>query len=460
MKRFLASWTGVVLGFWASVSIEASAQTLPLEPPAVNSSTFPVAVGEAELEPVFDSPLFHIQIDSSEVETLPLNLTLESLQAKAIARNPGLAVIGEKIHAAKWQWQNVGLKPNPVVGYSASDVGVEGTLGQQGVMVKQKFLRGSKLEYRRAVVFQEIRYLEQLHSVQRQKLMTDISKQYYTVLVLQQKFDLISELVKISDESAKVNKRLWENSEGRKIDYLQANVELGKANVQWKRVETDLHRNWQRLAMMMFDEDMPLQRLQGSLIEEEIPLQWESSLERLLRESPEISAAMASVEKARWVINREKSETIQDVSTSLTLSNDSPSRDAVVGMQVTIPLPVYNRNQFGVRRAYSELNAALNDVAQVELRLRHRLSTEFAKYEKAQMEMRRFKQEILPPAKETLQIVRKGFSVGEIGYIEVLTSQRTYFQVSLSNLDAKAKLWNARQTIEGLLLENSLESME
>ena len=47
--------------------------------------------------------------------------------------------------------------------------------------------------------------------------------------------------------------------------------------------------------------------------------------------------------------------------------------------------------------------------------------------------------------------------MGEVGYLDMLAAQRTYFQTNLSYIEVQRELWRAMLRIEGRLLEDSLE---
>jgi cobalt-zinc-cadmium efflux system outer membrane protein len=72
--------------------------------------------------------------------------------------------------------------------------------------------------------------------------------------------------------------------------------------------------------------------------------------------------------------------------------------------------------------------------------------------------VQRYRQSILPAAQESLELTRKSYQVGEIGFIDLLTAQRTYFQTSLTYLESLQVLRLAEAEIDGYLLQDSLEN--
>lgn len=126
---------------------------------------------------------------------------------------------------------------------------------------------------------------------------------------------------------------------------------------------------------------------------------------------------------------------------------------------MSIPVPIFNRNQGGIARADGELVAAREALSQRELDLRNRLAPVFEQYVNARTQAKRYQETILPAAEESLALVRKAYGVGESDYTALLTSQRTYAQTHLNYLDTVRALRVAEIEIDGLLLSNSLSAV-
>ena len=88
-------------------------------------------------------------------------MTLVDLEAIALENNPGLGEMAARIQAARGNCLQVGLKPNPVVGYSGQQLGSGGQAEQQGLYVGQEFITGKKLGLNREVAAWEIQRAEQ-----------------------------------------------------------------------------------------------------------------------------------------------------------------------------------------------------------------------------------------------------------------------------------------------------------
>jgi cobalt-zinc-cadmium efflux system outer membrane protein len=137
---------------------------------------------------------------------------------------------------------------------------------------------------------------------------------------------------------------------------------------------------------------------------------------------------------------------------------DFSTGDTVANVQIEIPVPIWNRNQGNIYHARAEVTAAEAEVTRVELSLRSRLAAAFERYMNARHHVDRYGQRILPDSKEALTLTSRAYQNGQVGFLNVLAAQRTYFQASISHLDAVAELRDTAALLDGLLLSDSLQA--
>lgn len=136
---------------------------------------------------------------------------------------------------------------------------------------------------------------------------------------------------------------------------------------------------------------------------------------------------------------------------------DDSTNDVVTGVQLGIALPIWNRNQGGIRQAQADISAARQNIERVELDLKQRLAEAFQAYSDARVQVENYANDILPKAKEIFDLVGEGYRQGEVGYLDLLAAQRTYSEASLAQIEAQQVLWQSTARIEGLLLDGSLQ---
>lgn len=415
-------------------------------------------------------PVQHIEpVPAPEPETLPPAmlkpvtvgaLTLSDLEQMALSANPSMARASALVEAARGNWVQVGLPPNPSVGYEGQQIGSRGLAEQDGVFVGQEFVRGGKLRLNREVAAQEIVKAEHQLAAQQQRVLTDVRIAFYRVLIAQRQEKLTGELQTIATETVKTAEKLLEGKEVGRVDVVQSQLELENANILAQNARNRSRAAWQTLASVVGNPDLPPQPVEGDLEEERALHDWQSSLERLLSSSPEIAAAMAEIERARWAAERARVEKTPNVTVQglVNWRDNGIGGRSDAGITVGVPLPIWNRNQGGVVQAAQQAAAAERALQQLELALQNRLAPVYERYANALNQVTKFRTKILPGAQEALSLMQQRYQAGETDYVNLLTAQRTYSQTNLNYLESLRELRSAEAEIEGLLLFNSLES--
>ena len=398
------------------------------------------------------------------VETVPVGprmdgvMVLEQLEQMAEQNNPALAEAAARIDAARGNWLQVGLRPNPTIGYSGQQLGSGGEAEQQGGFLGQQFITGGKLGLNREIAAWEVRRAENEWEATRLRVLTDVRVAFYDVLIAQRRRELTSELVQISDQAVQAAQALFEGEEVSEADPLRARVEADMARILLQNAINAHVAAWRRLAALVGSPDMPLQRVEGKLNPNDAEMSWEEALARLLAESPELAAAEADVEAARWAVNRAYAEVVPDVDVQAVVQDDRGTGSSNANLQVTFPLPLWNRNQGGIQQAFAQSVAAEMAVERLRLDLQTRLADAFQRYRIAHNQVREYSKPggIIANSQRTLELIRSGYQAEEFGILDLLTAQRTFFQTNLAYLDALRELAAATMEIRGLLLSGSL----
>ncbi len=425
-----------------------ASQDAPL-PPSIGLAAPPTPAGQAEPVP----------IPPGETQAAG-GLTLAELEAMAERCNPTVVQAAARVQAARGQYQQVGLYPNPVVGYQGTEIGNEGRAGQQGGFIGQEIVTAGKLRLNRDVAAQEIRQAEYAWQAQRFRVLTDVRRGFYDVLAAQRTVELTQQLVRIGEEGVRAAEQMLKAKEAARTDLLQARIEADSAKLLLERARNRYTGSWRSLAAVVGDPALQPTPLAGSLQDGVVQLTWEDTLNRLLVTSPQLAGAQTGVARAQAALSRECAGRIPNVDVQAGVQYDNASQDTIAGVQVGLPIPIYNRNQGNIRRAQAELTAAQYEVGRVRLALQQRLATVFEQYATASQQVERYTSDILPNAQESLKLVSAGYRQGEFSYLVLLTAQRTYFQTNLAYLDAMRDLRISAAVIEGNLLTESLQSVE
>ena len=356
------------------------------EPVAAASHYDAQPASHRETEAMVPTPaMLETTEDAASPHRLPTSaITLADLEGIALTNNPAIALATDRIRAARGNWLQSGLPPNPVMGYVAEEVGRSGSAGMQGGFVGQQFVTGKKLSLNRQISAWQVRQAEQELETERLRVLTDVRTAYYDVLIAQRRGEVAANLVGISEQAVKSAEALYQGEEVSEADPLRARIEADRARIAWENSQAQLLEAWRRLAAVTGVPDMQAQRLEGKLDPSDLDISWQAALDRVLRESPEIAAAVANVESSRWAIRRACAEAIPNVEVLTRVTHDTATGETLAGLELGMPIPIINRNQGGVLQAQGRAAAAQRAVDRLRLDLQARLAAVFQRHDLAQ----------------------------------------------------------------------------
>ena len=362
----------------------------------------------------------------------------------------------EKAHGIQRQ---VGLYPNPVVGYSASEIGNEGKAGQEGGFFSQTIVTGGKLRLNREVADWDIENLSWEFQAQRFRVQNDVRLRFYAVLGAQRRIKIATELLTVAREGVRAAKLLLEGKQGTRPDVLQAQVELNRVRIILQNARYDAESSWKQLAAVIGRPELKTTPLSGDLTGDSEEWDWETTYQKLLAGSPELQAAQARTQRALAQLERQEIQPVPNLLTQIGVAKDTSTGSTIANVQIGVPLPLFNRNQGNVDLADAEYHRAVSDVERLQLALRNRLAVALRNYQQARQQVQRYRKDILPTAKENLNLTEEGYKQGEFDFLRVLTARRTFFEVSLNYVDSLVALKQSNVVLSGLLLTGGLNDV-
>jgi len=394
-------------------------------------------------------------------EALPpdqTGLTCHQMIDIALSNNPTVRQAGAALEAAQGNWVQVGLYPNPGIAYLGNEIGQSGRAGQQGAYFQQEFVRGGKLGLNREVAEREIMIARQNFAAQRQRVVNDVRIHFYNTLIAQRMLEITGDMEAIGKRALGVADQLFNAQQVGKVDVLQARIEASNANIRVTSARNRLGTSWRQLAAVAAVPGMQPQKLVGNLEEDMPEFTWEESIARILQESPELAASRTNVGRATDALRRARVEPVPNLTVQAGPQYDLGSNHSITNVSVLVPVPLFDYNQGNIRKAEAELRGARSAVARHELLLTSQLATEFERYNNALTQYAQYRDEIMPDARQALELVGNAYKQGESSFLVLLNAQRTYFFTVLAGLEAQRDLWESAISIDGLLLKDSLQT--
>src|SRR6266404_3501393 len=189
--------------------------------------------------------------------------------------------------------------------------------------------------------------------------------------------DTKKDLARIAAETVKTSRQLRNTGQADESEVLQGEVEQQKLELDAMMQENTLRQEWRGLAAIAGNPGLEMGTLAGRLDQNLPELDEDKAIEALLRQSPSVAIAQASVDRAKALLTRARREPIPDIELRAGLSQDreflDPATPRPVGLigfaEVAVQLHVFNRNQGNVQAARYDIERAQAETKRVELTL-------------------------------------------------------------------------------------------
>jgi cobalt-zinc-cadmium efflux system outer membrane protein len=383
-------------------------------------------------------------------------LSLRTLESWALQCNPAIRQASASAHKAMGFRQQVGLGPNPTIGFFGEQIGDAGT-DQYGAFVSQDFVTGSKLQLNQNVLSHSVQ--SQLWEVdaQRYRVITDVRLRFYEALAAQQRLKAATEFRVVLRQGVHVAEVRKQAAEAAQPEVLLAKIQLNELEVLQQRAQFAFDAAWKELVSTIGNRDLQPTALEIPSPTPTSPRNWEVIYQDLVQRSPELKAANARVCRAMANVERQRAQPIPNVEVVAGVGHDLATDTQFGRLQAGLPVPLFNKNQGNIAAAEAEFCRAQQEYRRLQLSLSARLAKTSQEFDSARVAVDRYENQILPQADESLKLSEEAYSAGEFSFLQVLTARRTYFDASLELISARRDLAQSAASVEGLLLTGGLD---
>ena len=385
--------------------------------------------------------LFWVTASVVQAQTLTLDTALQN----AFANNPELAAARWEIDIAEGGRQQAGLIPNPVVSWDAEDTRRDSrtTTIKLSQTLELGGKRGARVDVATRAQDAAALTLEQ----RRNGLRADVIDSYYAALRAQERLDLAQRSLALAERGLIVANGRVSAGKSSPVEATRAQVQLSEIRLELNRAQIGLTDAYRRLAASTGSVTPDFQAV-ASQRESTPVLPPAALLLARLEQTAELRLAELQVLQNEASVGLEKAQRIPDLDVSIGSQYDASVRERVNVVGVSMPIPLFNRNQGNVLAASRRADQARDLRNAVELRLRTETRQALDLWQTANTEVRAFNQQILPAAQNAVDSATRGFEMGKFNFLDVLDAQRTLIAARTQYLTATAQATDAWVRIE------------
>ena len=382
-------------------------------------------------------------------------LTFRQAISLALLKNPGLSAFAWEVRAKEAAALQAGLYPNPSVGVEVENVAGQGiysgtNAAETTLFLSQLFLLGGKIQKRRQVALLDHDLAGWDCESLRLNVLSQASKSFIKVLAAQERLVQAEQFLSIAERSYGAVTDRVESGKVSPIEETRASVALYSARVEQTTASQELEASRKKLAATWGGAAPAFSKAVGSLEVMDQPLPFEK-LANLIDQNPDLARWTTELEQRKAALELARAKRIPDLTLNAGVRNLQEMNDNAFVFGLTIPIPVFDRNQGGIQEAAHELNRAKDDKVSARIQVLAVLAESYQALAASYSAAKTLEEKILPAAQKALDAIDYGYKQGKFGFLELLDTQRTLFQVRRQRIDTLSMYHLARIEVERLV---------
>jgi cobalt-zinc-cadmium efflux system outer membrane protein len=380
--------------------------------------------------------------------TPAMALSLDEAWRLAEISNPALQSAQAARFAAEGQlsdsraplWNN----PELSTGLNRRTVPQAGSTDQRyrewGLGLSQTFEIAGQRGFRADAAREDLAAVDAAIAELRQQLRSDVEERFVKVLALQRRIALERENLKLVENASQAIGKRVAAGEANRIEGNVAKVEAERTRNQLAALDEQRVTAQAELSQLLQLRPDARPELSGDLTR---PASYQrDALIEQAAQRPLLAAHAKRESAARSRLDLERAGVYPDVTLGLNLAREGPSdlRERVIGMSVSVPIPLFKRNQSGIGKAMTELTQARIERQSGERDIRAAVQTQWTRYEQLTSRASRLKSSVLPPLEDNLRLSQIAFREGEIGLTELLLVNRQVLDGRRDMLEVETEL--------------------
>jgi cobalt-zinc-cadmium efflux system outer membrane protein len=360
---------------------------------------------------------------------------------------PGLRAAAHEVAANEADVVQASSYPNPELEYLRE--GQQAGTRTTTVQINQPIELGGKRRARIALAQGSVALARSELAVRRQDIRSDVIASYYEVLVAQERQQLAQSLIELARRGVDLASKRVAAGKISPIDETKARLAAVDASTELNKATGELAIARTKLGALIGKpaDAITLAAHYPEQLPDVKPL---ATLLAAVADSAPVQRARGRLAAQVAQTDVERAARIPDVTISVGSQRDDEAgrRQTVVGLSV--PLPLFNRNQGNLIAALRRADKAHDELAAAQVSAASELSSAYTRYDVARNEVALLRQDVLPNAQSAYELTLKGFEYGKFSFLDVLDAQRTLFQSRSRHWSALHEGWRAYADIERL----------
>ena len=413
-----------------------------------------------------------LSLVAQEVKPRPANdfldlqhgVTEDELVARALASNPTLAAQRQQIVIAKGDVTQAHLRKNPSLNLGGlKEVnGGDNSISVSGMLPLELYGRRA----RRTEVAENKEDVSKQSVADQERLLTgEVRTRFGEVLAAIRNLKFTEQLLQVNQDFLKLMEDRVHQGATPPLDADETRVEVNR--IETMRIDYQAKAEVALLALketIGIDPQEPV-RLKGDLEVGQLAYDQKQLLQLAMDHRPDLAMQHANEALANAELRSDRAMGKPDASIFGgyqrpdsgfsqqgfdAAGNLTPIRQtfnyAIFGLNIDLPL--FNRNQGALASDKAAIQATRNQVAAVDLNLRHEVTQNLVRFNGAEARVAVYRNGVRDQAARNLDVVRQTYSYGRTTLLDVIAEQRRYIDIETGYTDILLDAYTAHVALE------------
>jgi cobalt-zinc-cadmium efflux system outer membrane protein len=204
--------------------------------------------------------------------------------------------------------------------------------------------------------------------------------------------------------------------------------------MELKRTKRILEEKRIHMAALFGENKLSFSVISGELVSAR-PLPPVEKLTGLLENNPKLARWATERAYRNSILKLANASRIMDPIISAGFKNIQDTGDIAFSVGVSIPLPVFNRNEGSILKATESITQSNWEESSVRTQLQSELESAYILLIQLEDEILGYEKKLIPESELAYDIVSKDYTQGKFGFLEVLDAERMLFDIKHYYLD-------------------------
>ncbi len=365
-------------------------------------------------------------------------LTLESIPQEMIERNPDLQTARWTIESARNRLMQSGRLSNPSIQTTFQD-NIQTSERSVGFGIQQSFPVTARLRLEKNVARHQIQEAQaEVATVARRRIESALE---FGVLLLgiQHRQDVLKDQIRLAEELAMFLKIQSERAEVSPLDAMHAALLVDELKLELRPLQTRTKLIKSELRTLLGLEPDVVLQMEGALSTAKLPVAGEMQFEK----RPEIQWIHRQIDTMQETLKLERANRVEDFRLGLVhqwnREEDAPigiEAERQYGLQLSVPLPFWNRNEGRIGEVMSELSRLESSLKAQKIAILNQVDAAYTAMIEQLAVYQQINKQLLPRRNVYLKDLEASHRQGLTPFESLLKARERLLELRLAEVDA------------------------